>query len=95
MATLTLAEQETHLSMVAENRGEWAVYSDDPVMMRRLESIGASLVKEERGGGKHYTLRADQVTFRKGKRELSPERKAQLADRMRALAKDTVVTVAE
>ncbi len=84
---LTLEEQETHLNMTADNRGMWAVYSDDPVMMRRLESIGAQLVREERSGGRHYELRADQVVLRKGKRQLSEAQRAVL-DRARQLAAD-------
>lgn len=93
MTNPTLAEMETNLSMAADDRGTWYVYSDDPVMQRRLESIGATLVRPStNGSGKHYTLRADQITFRKGKRVLSDERKAQLANRMRTMRKDTVTT---
>lgn len=84
MAVLTLEERETHLNMTADNRGEWAVYSDDEVMQRRLESIGATLVKVEHGGGKHYTLPASQVTLRKPAKPMAEERKAQLAARLAA-----------
>lgn len=93
MSNLTLQEQETHLNLTADDRSTWSVYSDDAVMQRKLESIGAKLVRVSADGlGKHYTLRADQITFRKGKRELSPERKAQLAARMRAMRTNTVTT---
>jgi len=72
--------------MSADDRGMWTVSSDDPVMQRRLEAIGATLLREGRNGiTKFYTLRADQVLLRKGKRELSDDTKAQLADRLRAM----------
>jgi hypothetical protein len=83
---LTLEEMETALTMCADDRGTWQVFSDDPVMQRRLEAIGATLVRPANNGiGKFYTLRADQVLLRKGKRELSEDTKAQLANRMRAM----------
>ena len=94
MVALTLQEQETHLSMTADDRSVWAIYSDDQVMQRRLESIGATLVKNE-GAGKHYTLPANQVTLRKPKKPMPEARKAQLAERMRTLARNTVITGAE
>lgn len=82
---LPLAEQETHLNMSGDDHCNWAVYSDDPVMQRKLESIGAVLVKTMAdGNGKQYTLRANQVSFRRGN-PLSDERKAEMSDRMRAL----------
>lgn len=68
---LTNAERETHLNLVADDRNVWHVYSDDPVMQRRLASIGAVVEKED-GTGIHYTLRADQVLLRKGKRKAPP-----------------------
>lgn len=69
---------------VADDRNTWHVFSDDPVMQRRLEAKGAEVVSVA-GDGKHYKLRADQLLFRTGKRVLSETRKAQLAARMRAL----------
>lgn len=76
---LTAAEQETHLSLVADDRNIWFVESNDPVMMRRLESIGAIFVREMFGGGREYTLRADQVLLRKGKAKRGPLSDAQRA----------------
>ena len=93
MTDLANSERETHLNMTADNRNEWVVFSDDPVMMRKLDTI-AEFVKTV-GEGKEYRLRTEQLSFRKGKRELSAERKAQLAERMRSLRRNTVVTVAE
>lgn len=83
--SLTLQEMETHFNMSADNRATWHVYSDDPVMMRRLESVGATFVRGDSFGGKHYTLRADQILIRKGKRALSEDTRVQLAERLRAL----------
>lgn len=83
---LTLAEMETHLNMSADDRSMWTVSSDDPVMQKRLEAVGATLLKESKNGvTKFYTLRADQVLIRKGKRELSDDTKQQLADRLRTM----------
>lgn len=95
MQPLTLEEQETHLSMSADDRSIWHVHSDDAVMQRRLEAVGATFVRGDAFGGKHYTLRADQLTLRKGKRVLSEATKAQLADRMRALRTNTRTVQAE
>lgn len=93
---LTLQEQETHLSMSADDRGTWHVYSDDPVMQRRLESIGAELVKVAADGiGKHYALPANQITFRKPPKPLSDERKAQLAEQLRRQSNPPVATDAK
>lgn len=84
--SLTLAESETHLNMTAADRTVWEVFTDDPVWQRRLESVGATLVRETVDGiGKFYTLRADQVHIRAGKRKVSEAQKAQLADRLRAM----------
>jgi len=83
---LRLEEQETHLNMVADDRDTWHVYSDDPVIMARLERIGAKLVKEEAHGGKHYMLRAEQVLLRRGKPKRKPmtdEQRAELRRRLR------------
>lgn len=79
--TLTQEEQETHLSMVAADRGTWEVYSDDPVMQRRLEAIGAEpfTYGNETLGGKHYRLRADQVVLRKGKKTVSDAQRERMS----------------
>jgi hypothetical protein len=82
---LSREEMETHLNMTGDDHGTWHVYSDDPVLQRKLESIGATLIKRSSDGiGKHYTLRANQVSFRRGN-PVSDERKAEMGDRMRAL----------
>lgn len=84
MTTLTLEEMETHLSMAADDRHTWAVYSDDPVMIRRLESIGATFVRETHGGGRHYTLPDNQVTLRKARKPMSAARMAELSTQLAA-----------
>ena len=79
-------ERETHLSMAADDRSVWIVFSDDPVMMRRLDVI-AEVVRDV-GAGKEYRLRADQVLLRLVRKPPSDERKAQLAANMRRVRKD-------
>ena len=70
---LCRSEMETCLQLCADDRQRWHVYSDDPVMQRHMEAIGAELCQSHFGGGKTYTLRADQITFRRGKRAFSTE----------------------
>lgn len=83
MNELSNAERETHLNLVADDRSTWIVYSDDPVMIRKLDRIGAKLVKAE-GFGKHFELDAKQVLLRKApqKRNLTDEQKAELRERL-------------
>lgn len=82
---LTLEEQETHFNMTADDRGTWHVYSDDFVMQRRLEAAGATLVNTAADGiGKFYTMRADQITFRKGT-QLSDDERTRRSERMKAM----------
>lgn len=91
----TLSEMETHLNMTADNRSVWEVFSDDPVLQRRLESVGATLVREESSGGKHYTLPDSQITFRKPRKPMDAARKAQLAAQLAESRKKSVITDAE
>ena len=87
MSTRSLSEIETHLNITAEDRNTWFVFTDDPVMQRKFEKIGAKLVRTMRDGvGKEYTLRTDQVVLRTGKRKLSDRQKAELAGRLRPRA---------
>lgn len=86
----TNEERETLISQVATDRTAWEIYTNDPVTQRKFESIGAKLVKTTVDGtGKFYTILAEQISFRKGKKVLSPERRKQLGDRMRALHSKT------
>lgn len=91
MTRLSIDEQETHLNMTADDRDTWYVCTDDPVMIRKLESIGAVEVKGLYGGGKQYELRTDQVVLRTGKKLMSDRRKAQLATQLGKVSKAPVV----
>lgn len=78
MMNLSLDEQEFHVSMSADDPQTFYVYTDYPKWQRKMESIGAVLVKSD-DTGKHYTLRANQVSFRKGeKRPLSDAQRASI-----------------
>lgn len=88
MNDLSNAERETMLNMPADDRSGWIVFSDDPVMMRKLEKANAEFVRNV-GAGKEYRLKAEQVTFRRGKKQLSEEAKAKLSERMRRLRQTT------
>lgn len=84
MQPLTLVEQETVLNMTADDRGMWEVFSDDPVMQRKLESVGAILVRPASSGdGKFYRLPANQVSFRKPS-ALTDEQRAVMSARAKA-----------
>ena len=83
MANQTLDEQETHFSIIASDRKVIHVFSDDVVWMARLDKI-ATFVRNT-GGGKEYTLRADQLLVRKGKRQMSDAQKAAAGERMRRI----------
>jgi hypothetical protein len=79
MIELSNEERETHLSLVADNRSTWHVYSDDPVMVRRLESVGAKLIRVAADGvGRFYELPSSQITIRKPKKPMSDEHRARL-----------------
>lgn len=64
MATLTNEERETHLNLAASDRTQWEVFSDDPVMLRKLDGIGAECIGVV-GEGKRYRLEAGQVIVRR------------------------------
>jgi hypothetical protein len=79
MPTLTLDEMETHFNIVASDRSIVEIYSDDPVYQRKLEAVGAFLVREEPDRcGKHYTLPAKQLSLRRPmtKQSFTAEQKA-------------------
>ncbi len=94
MADLTNAERETHISMTADDRSKWTIGSDDPVMQRRFEAIGATLTRT-RGDWREYTLPVGQISLRNPAKPLSEERRVELATRMRALHSAKVITGAE
>lgn len=80
-APLTLAEMETHLNMTADNRDEWVITSDDPVMCRRFEAIGAKLTRAV-GQLREYTLPANQISLRNPSK-LTDAQREELAERAR------------
>jgi len=84
---LSNAERETHLNLVADDRGMWHVFSDDPVMIRRLDKIATAT--QIVGQGKQYKLQANQVILRKPprKRTYTDDERQILAERMRNLRK--------
>ena len=90
MNPLSNEERETHLNMVADDRTIWVCYTDDPVMAARLDKIAEGVVK---GWGKEYTLRADQVVLRKGKRAVTEAQRENLrkalANRQRIIATES------
>lgn len=87
---LSLAEVETHLNLVADNRNTWHVYTDDPVMQGKFEKIGAVLIKEDKHGpGRHYTLRANQVSFRRGIKPTRTEAQVLQAQKLAASRRNT------
>jgi hypothetical protein len=95
MATeLTNAERETHLNMTADNRDEWIVTSDDPIMCRRFEAIGATFVRAI-GQLREYTIPANQISLRNPPKPMSEERRAELAMQLRAARENAVITGAE
>jgi len=80
MNTLSNAERETHINMTADDRGTWEVFSDDPVMIARLDKITTAVREVE--GGKFYRLPANQVTLRKPKKPLTDKQRQKLAERL-------------
>ncbi len=91
---LTNAERETHLNMTADNRDEWVITSDDPVMQRRFEAIGATFIRSI-GQLREYTLPANRISLRNERAPMSEERKAQLAATLRAARENTITMGAE
>jgi len=82
-----LEEQEVHFSMSADKPDTWVVYADYPKWQRKLERIGATLVKVEKSGGKHYELPAKQLSLRnpaKPRKPMTSDEKAQLRTQLSA-----------
>lgn len=81
---IVLDHRETHLNMTADNHGEWEAFTDDPYWIRRMERLGVQPTQKV-GEGYKYTLRADQVLVRAGKRTVSDAQRAKSAERMKLL----------
>ncbi|RIK40324.1 MAG: hypothetical protein DCC55_15460 [Chloroflexi bacterium] len=61
-------ERETAITQSSEDHSRWEVWTDDPYWQRRLDRIA---IGRPNGSGKAYTLQADQVLLRQGRRQLS------------------------
>lgn len=83
MGDLTLEERETAIVGNAGDRGVWRIYSDDPVMIGRLEKLGMKGVEREDGIGKEFLVTANQVSFRR-ERIMTEEERRIRGDRARA-----------
>lgn len=85
MSSIKLArdEQETVIYINAADRDRPTVYSDDPVMIKRLNKIATGT---PHGAGMAYVLDKSQVSLRqrRAKRILSDEERAELTQRLRA-----------
>ncbi len=89
MNELQPEERETHFNMTGDDHQQWTVFTDDPYWIRRLDKI---TIGKPVGNGKEYTLRADQVLVRTGKKQLSDEAKAAMGQRLQESAKNTSST---
>lgn len=78
---LGLDEQEIHFSMSADNPKKWEAYTDYPKWQRKLEKIGAKLIKDD-GVGKHYTLDASQLSIKSKRTPMSKEQRQLAAERL-------------
>lgn len=83
--TLSNEERETHLNMTGDDHSMWHVFTDDPYWVRRLERVGATLVRET-ATGREYRLPANQLSIRKPstRREMSESEKQALVERLQA-----------
>lgn len=87
MSNKTLEETESALWQCAEDRSTWEMTTEDAVMIRQMERIGAEFVCELFGGARRYKLRADQVVLRRGKKQMTAaqlETSRRNAEKMRA-----------
>lgn len=67
------------MSMDAENRRQWHVYSSDTVMINKLDKVSDAV--EEDDWGKHYILDSNQVRFF---RPISDEQRKKAAARFKS-----------
>ena len=82
-----LDEQETTFTIDATDRNLVRVYSNDSVFIARLEKVGAKVHRACADGGMFYDLHADQWLLRKGRRQMSPEQRAETTARLAAMRK--------
>ena len=79
MTKLTSVEMETHINQTADNRNEWELFTDDPVMLKKMDRLG--IVGIPVGEGKCYTLDKSQVSIRKKRTPMSDEQREAAASR--------------
>jgi hypothetical protein len=82
MADLTLEERETAITQSAADRSRWIIYTDDPVMITKLERLGMPAVVRVDGIGREYIVEANQVSFRR-KRIMTEEQKEKRREQAR------------
>ena len=63
MSKLTKEDQETLITMDADNRAVWKVYTSDPVFITKLNKIAEPTRSDD--WGNHYEVDARQVLLRK------------------------------
>ena len=78
-------EQETHLSLVADNRGQWVAFSEDPVLQKKLDRIADGKPHGD-AGGRVYILDKTQVSLRKKQpqRILTDDERRAIGKRLRS-----------
>lgn len=82
--TLSRAEQETHLNQTGEDRinNVVHVYTDDPVMINKMEKDGWA-GKPNPSGGMHYVCEnARMGVYRKRSMDLTEEQRQEIAERL-------------
>ena len=59
---MKLTEKETHLNLTCDARSQWQVFTDDPTMIKRFDSLGYQRQKKV-GEGYTYSIAADNIQF--------------------------------
>ena len=59
---MKLTEKETHLNLTCDDRSQWQVFTDDPTMIKRFDSLGYERMKRI-GEGYTYSIAADNIQF--------------------------------
>lgn len=77
---LSLSERETHISQCADDRSKWEIYTDDSVMINKLNKIADGI---PHGAGMKYIIDGNQVSLRK-KRKISNAERARLSAQAKA-----------
>jgi hypothetical protein len=85
MSSTAKDERETHLNISASDRSYWEVATNDPVFIRKLQSVGAKEIRLS-GDVVFFRIEADQVLLRKGKRKVSEAQRARFTKARSAIA---------